>query len=202
MPPSSLGWRAFWSSLSNSVSPRVKTGLSAVLVGAGAVALIAASVVALQPKLIYMPRRYRGDPYYSTVMQHAWSRGVVRIAYATSQGSQIAFFYPPSPSSTSRSSPLERVWLVFGGNAALALDWMSDIDAFRSVHPQASQTCGFLLVDYPGLLVLLLLSFSLPLVVNTGNNNDKNNSIPLCLTLISDSCLWLCVFWFGCGCQG
>lgn len=88
-----------------------------------------------QRHLIYFPRRY--DP-----AELADLRKLVRpISYSTAQGRQVSYFVPPI-----RRPPeaAERLWLMFAGNASLALDWLS-------FAPQApSSGDGMLLVEYPG----------------------------------------------------
>ena len=62
-----------------------------------------------------------------------------RISYQTPEGSQTAFYQPPS-----EGNPPQAIWILFGGNAALALDWM------WLVELSARSDLGFLLFDYPG----------------------------------------------------
>ena len=90
-------------------------------------------VVLFQERFIYFPVRYS-----TAELEEARTLGVQEIRFRTSQGSQVAFFCP-----TSETIP-QRLWLVFGGNADVALGWLGLV---RSVS--GSRT-AFLLIDYPG----------------------------------------------------
>ena len=70
----------------------------------------------LQRSFIYYQRRYP-----AAVVQRALSRGVTAIEFQTSQGKQVAFLYRTVAS----DRPPRRLWLMFGGNAMLALDWLA-----------------------------------------------------------------------------
>ena len=87
----------------------------------------------LQHRMIYHPRSYGSiyQPYFNDSLQ--------RISYQTAEGAQTAFFQPPS-----EGNPPQAIWILFGGNAALALDWM------WLVEQSADSDLGFLLIDYPG----------------------------------------------------
>lgn len=102
--------------------------LLALLVGFAASAFF-------QRLLIYYPRRYS-----ESAIQSALDLGVLVINFRTSRGEHAAFFYRGS----AIDSPPSRLWIMFGGNAMLALDWLDFLREF----PDAST--GFLLVDYPG----------------------------------------------------
>jgi hypothetical protein len=97
-------------------------------------ALLAAYVL-LQRSFIYYPSKYpRG------AIQRALSQGVMLIGLQMSRGKQAAFWYALSPS----DAPPRRLWLMFGGNAMSALDWL---DLPRGFPDRCT---SFLLVDYPG----------------------------------------------------
>ena len=87
----------------------------------------------LQHRMIYHPRSYGSiyQPYFNDSLQ--------RISYQTSEGTQTVFYQPPS-----EGNPPQAIWILFGGNAALALDWM------WLVEQSAGPDLGFLLIDYPG----------------------------------------------------
>jgi pimeloyl-ACP methyl ester carboxylesterase len=85
-----------------------------------------------QHSLIYHPRRYSPVELSSAAEE---------IEYHTGEGKQVAFYVAPRDSTTGLP---DRLWLVFGGNATLALDWRDFV--FR--HPD--ERSGFLLIDYPG----------------------------------------------------
>jgi len=83
-----------------------------------------------QHSMIYHPRQYgAGDVREST------------LAYTTSEGRQIAYYIPPD---TGGEQAPERLWVMFSGNASLALDWLDFVKRYPGHHD------GFLLVDYPG----------------------------------------------------
>src|SRR5258708_29122711 len=102
----------------------------ALLFGCALVALL----LLFQSRFIYFPLRY------STVqLQNAKSIGTQEIRFRTSQGNQTAFFSRTENSAT----PLQNLWLVFGGNGDLALGWLDLAGAFPS------PCTGFLLIYYP-----------------------------------------------------
>jgi uncharacterized protein len=88
-----------------------------------------------QHKIIWFPRSY--GPAYKLALP----KDAVELNYTTSQGKQCAFYLPP-PASTSAGP--ERIWVLFGGNGSLALDWTD----FTAHDPDRRD--GFLLIDYPG----------------------------------------------------
>ncbi|MGB6650249.1 MAG: alpha/beta hydrolase [Bacteroidota bacterium] len=95
----------------------------------GAIVLL---LYAFQHSLIYRARSYAATDLPA---------GVEEIRYHTTDGEQVAFLVPPRDPAP---GPPERLWVAFGGNASLALDWMD----FVSRYPD--QRAAFLLVDYPG----------------------------------------------------
>jgi uncharacterized protein len=110
---------------------RASIGASVLL----AVFILAALVILFQRRFFYFPSKYSASE-----IEAAEKRGAVVLGYATSQGRQTAFVYGAPPSGTLFS----RFWIVFGGNAMTALDW---IEILRECQLDAG---GFLLVDYPG----------------------------------------------------
>lgn len=97
--------------------------------------LVVALVVALiwsQQRMIYYPRSYGKD--LSLPDQ------ILLVEYDTRQGQQSAFYLPPAGGDKQPA----RLWLLCGGNASLALDWLDFLGDFPD--PAA----GFLLLDYPG----------------------------------------------------
>jgi pimeloyl-ACP methyl ester carboxylesterase len=82
-----------------------------------------------QASLIYHPRRY--PPNSAHTLPPGWQA----LRFTTSQGEQTAFYKIPS-------QPLRRVWVFFGGNGSLALDWTAD----RHLIPPDDAA---LLVEYP-----------------------------------------------------
>jgi pimeloyl-ACP methyl ester carboxylesterase len=93
--------------------------------------VLALPVLALfifQDRLVYFPQPYPPD---------AMPKGFAAVRFTTGAGQQTAFMH------RSAGKPA-RVWVMFGGNAALALDWVELVAAMRD--PDAA----VLLVDYPG----------------------------------------------------
>jgi len=85
-----------------------------------------------QHKLIYHPRSY------PTGYQPWKTSSLELLRYQTTEGSQTAYYLPPENNS------VQRVWVLFGGNAGLALDWLGLLTQVSSAG------VGFLLIDYPG----------------------------------------------------
>ena len=85
-----------------------------------------------QHKLIYHPRSY------PTGYQSWKTSSLELLRYQTAEGSQTAYYLPPENNS------VQRVWVLFGGNAGLALDWLGLLAQLSSAG------VGFLLIDYPG----------------------------------------------------
>ena len=85
-----------------------------------------------QHKLIYHPRSY------PTGYQPWKTSSLELLRYQTTEGSQTAYYLPPENNS------VQRVWVLFGGNAGLALDWLGLLAQVSSAG------VGFLLIDYPG----------------------------------------------------
>ena len=100
-----------------------------------AVLILAAIVILFQRRFFYFPRKYSAGE-----IEAAEKRGAIVLGYDTSQDRQTAFLYGTPPSGTL----LSRLWIVFGGNAMTALDWL---ELLRECQLDAG---GFLLVDYPG----------------------------------------------------
>lgn len=88
-----------------------------------------------QHKLIYFPRSYDANSIAPLLQR------VSALEYYTDEGKQVAFYLPPRRES--QNAP-ERVWILFGGNASLALNWQD----FAQRYPD--ERAGFLLIDYPG----------------------------------------------------
>jgi pimeloyl-ACP methyl ester carboxylesterase len=90
-------------------------------------------LITAQYRMIYHPRSYGTEPPLP-------SRGLI-VEYNTGQGRQLAFYLPPR---AAEGHVPARLWLLFGGNASLALDWLELTTGFPD--PEAA----FLLIDYPG----------------------------------------------------
>jgi len=109
----------------------MKIALSALLLAA--LATLALLLRRAQRRMIYHPR-----PYPEPLVLPA---GVEPLEYRTGQGRQTAFYLPPAAHAAARAPNL---WLLCGGNSALALDWLDLLADFPD--PAAA----FLLLDYPG----------------------------------------------------
>lgn len=92
-------------------------------------------LVSCQERLIYYPKPY-GPAELSTLA----ARGGKRLEVPTSQGRQVAFYLP---SRKAPAQPPEILWLVFGGNGSLALDYLPETAGWDGRF-------GYLFVDYPG----------------------------------------------------
>ncbi len=90
------------------------------------------SLQLLEPLILYHPRAYG-----SNVVQSFIANGGNRIDYKTSQGRQSAWVIAPT-------NDAEKLWVMCGGNATLALELESLCRAFPSPRD------AYLLVDYPG----------------------------------------------------
>jgi len=94
--------------------------------------IIPTILLLLQHRMIYFPRKY--DSIYLSDIKK-----VISLSYQTSQGKQTAFYVPPYL----YESP-EIIWILFSGNASLAMDWYDMVERF------SARRIGFLLIDYPG----------------------------------------------------
>ena len=102
---------------------------------AGVLVFVALVLFGCQRKLIYHPREYAVD-YKSVLPARAFA-----LEYEASCGKQTAYYIPPSLRPT---EPPSRLWIFFGGNGSLALDWQ------YLVHRLPDERAGVLLIDYPG----------------------------------------------------
>lgn len=82
---------------------------------------------------IYIPRRYDEIPEYED-----WKKEVTPIPYQVGKHSLQAWV------DSDPIQPPDRVWLMFGGNASLALDWLP----ITTIAPPSSD--AFVLFEYPG----------------------------------------------------
>lgn len=97
---------------------------------------LGAMLYAFQDRIIYLRRRYEGDPYYANVREN-----VRTVRYG--EKSEFTGYHIPS---TLESPTSEDLWILFGGNAGLALDWYDFCIDIQRKHPRTS----FLLADYVG----------------------------------------------------
>lgn len=84
---------------------------------------------------MYFINRYFG-PY-----QQSLPKNTTEFTYQTSSGRQVAFYVAPW---ADPGRPPERLWMLFGGNGAVALNWLGFLR--DAPDPRA----GYLLLDYPG----------------------------------------------------
>jgi pimeloyl-ACP methyl ester carboxylesterase len=101
----------------------------------GIITVMVVSLFLFQRKLIYFPRVYEESYEIRSNPEP------VEITYTTSDGVQTVFYVAPQAEGGELPSPL---WVMFNGNAALALDWLVLIDDYPN------ERAGFLLIDYPG----------------------------------------------------
>jgi hypothetical protein len=87
-----------------------------------------------QHSLIYYPRRYPDG------FERLLPAGIEPLRYTTVVGEQVAFYVAPR----SGAAMPARVWVMFSGNASVALDWLFVIQR------NPNEADAYLLVDYPG----------------------------------------------------
>ena len=102
---------------------------------AGGIAFLVLILYLFQHHLIYHPRSY--DFRYDFQK----FENLIELNYQTAEGSQVSFYLPPRQKNNSLP---EELWVFFGGNAALALDW------YDFVYHYPNQAAGILLIEYPG----------------------------------------------------
>ena len=95
--------------------------------------IVVVALLVFQDSLIYLPRRYS-----DAAIAQAATR-CTQLEYQTDQGQQTAFYYAPKA-----GGEAQRIWLLFGGNASVALDWQDFVETYPD------QRAAFMLVDYPG----------------------------------------------------
>jgi len=83
---------------------------------------------------------YHGRPYRPS-SQARLPTGAVELRTSTRQGKQLSFYVPPRNHTLHEP---KRVWVMFSGNASLALDWT------EFVAHAPGRDDGFLLIEYPG----------------------------------------------------
>lgn len=96
----------------------------------------------MQDKIIFHP-----GSYSDLDVQVA---GVERLTFTTGDGEQVAYYLPPEGNSTG-SAP-RKLWLMFCGNASLALDlrFLGEAPDGSSTGGSGGNDVGFLFIDYPG----------------------------------------------------
>jgi len=94
-----------------------------------------AFLLLVQHRIIYYPR-----PYDKAALWDLEQRGGSQWEVRTSQGKQVALYLPPPDAP---AAPPQFLWLVFGGNGSLALDYDGEPRHW-------DQRFSYLFVDYPG----------------------------------------------------
>jgi alpha-beta hydrolase superfamily lysophospholipase len=97
--------------------------------------LFCGCIYLIQDKMIYFPRSY------DNTVSGLFHPPLLEIKYTTSEGKQTVFYIPPSK----KTGKVSTIWLLFGGNASLALFWRDFVDYYPG-----NKDTGFLLIDYPG----------------------------------------------------
>lgn len=121
-----------------------------ILGGAASVAFVAI-LAASQNQIIYIKRNYESHglrTYYNnlkTQFENKSGRVLLEVSYNTSQGEQLVYWIPPKYQAIEQRN-FEKLWLVFGGNAQLGLDWLW----FISKLGEDFEKDSFVLFDYPG----------------------------------------------------
>ena len=100
---------------------------------AGIVVILVGGILLFQSSLIYFPRNYSKERDKDALDQ------VTRQTVKVRGKDQVAFLLgPPS------EQPPEKIWWLFGGNGALALDWLPELEGLD--HSRSA----YIAVDYPG----------------------------------------------------
>jgi pimeloyl-ACP methyl ester carboxylesterase len=114
------------------IKPRQDFPMKIVILLVMAIAFIALLIEG-QWRMIYYPRSYEKDLQLPVNCR--------ALEFTTSQGKQQAYYLWTGR--TGNEVP-KRLWLLCGGNASLALDWLEILDGYPN------HETGFLLLDYPG----------------------------------------------------
>lgn len=91
----------------------------------------------IQDRVIYLPQLYARPAEQILSQELRTGRQGRVLSFQTSQGQQCALYVGKDRA--------KKVWLMFGGNGARALDWLAVIH-----RVPVDTDVGFLLVDYPG----------------------------------------------------
>ena len=112
----------------------IRCGLRVLIVVCVILLVTVAFLYFRQHSMLYHPR-----PYDSSYAQ-AFSGDAVELNFSTAAGKQVAFYLPGG----SGARLPTHIWVAFGGNGSLALDWTWLI----AQDPDPGD--AFLLIDYPG----------------------------------------------------
>lgn len=122
--------------------------LPAMILGGGVCCTLSLLYVN-QHRLLYMPRLYATDAAYYRAARSRFEnrRSLIDVEYVADAAARTAYYVPPQGSSAAAPPAL---WILYGGNAALALDWLDSIAAFEESEREAAARTAFYLIDYPG----------------------------------------------------
>ena len=98
-----------------------------------AVVLVIGLIYAIQDRLIYHSRGYG-------IGEENAAQPMVKLNYDIDGLHEVAFYVPPAG-----GGRMHRLWIMFGGNGAVILQYRAGLPAQRALADDA-----FLLVDYPG----------------------------------------------------
>lgn len=97
--------------------------------------LYTAIIFFYQRRMIYYPKKYPKN--YNILLP----KKALTLQFMTNDGAQTCFYLPPD---NNPDKPPDKLWVLFNGNASLALDWL---DYFSDFH---DARIGMLLIEYPG----------------------------------------------------
>ncbi|EER19248.1 hydrolase, putative [Perkinsus marinus ATCC 50983] len=103
----------------------------------------------LVPKVLYYRRRYSDQPEYYNMITAKFTASYEMpflVEWQDSHYKQVAYVVPP----VADRPPSRAVWLLLGGNAMLAKDWLPFVYGVRRSDSTGElNRATFLLVDYP-----------------------------------------------------
>ncbi|MCB0338981.1 MAG: alpha/beta fold hydrolase [Bdellovibrionales bacterium] len=99
------------------------------------IAIVVGAFYLNQSRLIYFPKRYPAD---LPAKEYLFGD---KVNYDTSVGRQVGFYIPPLDASSEVRFP---IWMLFAGNASVALDWIG------TLRELPSESQAFFLFDMPG----------------------------------------------------
>lgn len=134
--------------------------LLAVILASGSFCLVLRTLAAkLLGAMLYHPFRYQDDPQHSLRMRHFKGK-FTEMAY---QLEEVNYALPPSAFRDGlgqsallvhpQGSPTGGLWLLFGGNAMVATDWLEFCESMLATllaQDGQDRRPAFLLIDYPG----------------------------------------------------
>lgn len=98
----------------------------------------------VQQKLIYHPRSY-----FTSGAEHlVFAQQILPNSEQLRYDGQTSVYLPPDKRAGVKVP--KHIWVLFGGNAARAMDWHHLINNIRSRQYSPVQRSGFLLIEYPG----------------------------------------------------